>query len=275
MAEKFINRIEKSNTQPDTTEDTWVSNAITNLQKESALSNEEAAMVIYSRTLSDLKALVSGNESILSVFADNLDKKINKTIDLSLILPQVIGKVGVEQITKLANTNKFRPIKISVEQGEVLREKMAYVEVTGVKEMGDMEAREIATCKKIVEVLLTRIFISDGAQELANISELVEKNPELAADLGKLLQATELIRLHRNHIEKIMKRDAERREIIAKAKGRAAENVQQTVLYAKELFGGTKYSVEEPKRVFGGFHRRIKESEDRWALYKTTDETIN
>ncbi|MBI3632106.1 MAG: hypothetical protein HY225_01525 [Candidatus Vogelbacteria bacterium] len=278
MIEKLNkNGIEKSNLVPDTSESLWYANAIADLQKHAVLSNEEAGLVLYSRILTELKKLVIGSQSILPELGDSRDEKVNKAIELSIIISQVLSKEGNEDLIKAANSNKFRPIKISVAKGDILREKMAYVELTGTKELEEMEAKELASCKKIIDVLFNRAFAEDGAQNLANIFELSDLNPELAADLGKIIQAAELIALHRRHLEEFQKRDTARKEIIAKAKGKTTEKIVQPVLYIRDLLDRMDFGIDAKPKL-KGFHERIKELEEKAALEMPSEaigKTIN
>ncbi|MBI3633764.1 MAG: hypothetical protein HY226_05760 [Candidatus Vogelbacteria bacterium] len=280
MAEKLqIQKIERSNLVPDTKESMWFADAIAEIQKESSLSNEEASLVLYDQTISQLRTLNEDKSSAFQILNENRDKKVEKAIELSLIISSVLSKESVEDLINKSNSNKFRPLSMTIEPGDIIKEKETYRESGNHENLTGLEAKELATCKKIVDILLVRIFSDANIASLSNIFELNDSSPELAADLGKLIQAAELIQLHRQRLESVSQQNNKRMELLDNAIDQTiGKTTRRPTLYLKELLEKSNWGPAVNNN-FAGFNQKTRDLEQKTAskrrVVSARGQTIN
>lgn len=192
----------------------WLDQAVSKIKTDNNLTDGEnnvAMQILFGNILTELKDIETGASSLKNESKEDSESQLSKVAKLQMLARQIAGN-RVDGFKRLASSNKFRPIEpIDITPAEINQERILWADRTEISEPTDIQIKDFVVNKKIISVLLSRLLEGDGKQKVANINELDAKRPELAADLGKIFQALEIIELHAKNLEKISEREIEKR----------------------------------------------------------------
>jgi len=192
----------------------WLAKAISEVQTKERVNSEQAILILFVKTLRDLKDMVAGSVGSLDL-KKKYAEKISSIRNLYILAKKITGNSGIDKLKKLGDSNKFRPLgPIEANNLEINAEKASWANRTKYTEPTDLQLKDLVIGEKAIDVILERLLKKDGEEvirKIANTKDMTEKYPELGADLGKIFQALDLIELHMENLMGADDREEEKR----------------------------------------------------------------